>query len=145
MIVIIVPSIVNIVTTDNWILFMPKPRPLPDLVCNYNRYNSTTTKGHILFTTWCTFEPSSTANMKQIFVIFVYRRNGCWDGQCWILDSVTVTCGCVLSSQLCWAADCGCQNCILWTNFYFLHNLAPPCGASGGEGRGVVRLNVFLS
>ena len=44
---------------------------------------------------------------------------------------MTVTCGCVLSSQLSWPADCGCQNCILWTNFYFLHNLAPPCGARG--------------
>ena len=72
MIVIIVPNIVNIVATDNWILFMPKPRPHPDLVYNYNCYNSTTTKGHILFTTG-TFEPSSTANMKQIFIIFVYK------------------------------------------------------------------------
>ena len=68
MIVIIVPNIVNIVATDNWILFMPKPRPHPDLVYNYNCYNSTTTKGHILFTTG-TFEPSSTAKMKQIFIM----------------------------------------------------------------------------
>ena len=105
MIVIIVPSIVNIVTTDNWILFMPKPRPQPDLVCNYNRYNSTTTKGHILFTTWCTFEPSSTANMKQFFKIFVLEKwmlgwsmldTGLGDGYMWLCAQLSALLGCGL-------------------------------------------------
>ena len=98
---------------------MPKPRPQPDLVCNYNRYNSTTTEGHILFTTG-TFEPSSTANMKQIFIMDNGNVNvGYWTR--WRLHVVV-------------PGDCGCQNCILWTNFYFLHNLAPPCGARGRGG-----------